>query len=64
MGHLTEGVYPGISTPSGVQTHWAIGETGQTGFERALDGERVGLPLPAVVARSTVFETQLNATRG
>ena len=64
MGHLAEGVHPGISTPSGVQTHWTIREAGQTGFERALDCHRVGLPLPAVVARPTIFEEQLNAMCG
>ena len=64
MGHLPEGVHPSISAPSSVQTHRAIGETGQTGFKCTLDGQRIRLPLPAMVARPAVFEEQLNATRG
>ena len=62
MHYLAEGMHASISPPCRVQTHWTVCQARQTGFERALDGNRIGLELPAVIARAAVFEEQLKAT--
>jgi len=43
MRHLTQGVHPSIGTSSRVETYRTIGEARQTGLERALNGDGIGL---------------------
>ena len=62
MDHLAEGMYASISASCCMQTYWTIGQARQTGFKRALHRDRVGLYLPAVITRATIFEQQLQAT--
>jgi hypothetical protein len=61
MGDLAEGMHASIGAPCRMQAYWTIGQARQTGLKRALNRDRTGLDLPAVIARATIFEQQLQA---
>ncbi len=61
MDNLAEGMHTSIGAPCCMQTYWTIGQARQTGFKRALNRDRIGLYLPAVITRATIFEPQLQA---
>ena len=63
MDDLAEGMHASISAPRRMQTYWTIRQACQTGFKRALNRDGIGLYLPAVIVRATIFEQQLQATR-
>jgi hypothetical protein len=63
MGDLAKGMHASIGAPGRMQTYWPIGQACQTGFQGALDRDRMRLELPAVITRATIFEQQLKATR-
>ena len=62
MDDLAEGMHASIGAPCRVQTYWTIGQARQTGFKHALHRDRIGLDLPAVIMRATIFEQQLQTT--
>ena len=62
MDDLTKGMHASIGAPSRVQTDRTIRQACQTGFQGTLDRDRLGLELPAVITRATIFEQQLKAT--
>jgi hypothetical protein len=62
MGDLAEGMHASIGAPCRMQTYWTIRQARQTGFKCALNRDRTGLDLPAVITCATIFEQQLQAT--
>ena len=51
IGHLPQGVHPGIGAPGAGETDCFPGDAGQGRFNDCLDGQGVFLALPPVVAR-------------
>lgn len=58
VGGVAERVNPGIGASGGAEDDWLSEHFSQHALQLALERGGVGLPLPALIARSVIFEVE------
>ena len=60
IGHLVEGMHPGVGPAGGDQIDGFSGHRFNLFFQHLLDRGQTCLPLPAVIAAPIIFKDQLD----